>query len=175
MVFIIQTQMFICLHHSQSQEMAYNSEGRFFSGWKYISLWRLQEKRTVTALARRETLSPRTAPAGGRTACWQGPGFPPTCPPASSSSGSSVFIWCIFFRCKSSFSRLVWLLRKFFSRYKRALYNHVQYSKTRCSEVKQSLVQLQGALYVKEDTVQLQTSAIQLQQCAVQVQPDVVQ
>ena len=99
MVYIIQRQHFICLHHSQLQEMPSNGEGSFCSGRKNISLWRSEEKRTVTALARRgETLPPRTAPAGGRTACWRGPGCPPAQPPASSRRGSSVFIWCIFNR-----------------------------------------------------------------------------
>ena len=110
MVYIIQRQLFISLHQSQSQELPSNREGRFFSSRKYISLWRSKEKRTVTALARRgETLSPRTAPAGARTPCLRGPGCPPARPPASSSTGSSVFTWCIFFRYKYSVCGLVWL------------------------------------------------------------------
>ena len=103
-------RLFISLHHSQSQEMPSNNKGRFFSGWKYISLWSSKEKRTVMALARRrETLSPRTAPAGWRTAFWQGQGCPPAHPLASSSSGISVFIWCIIFIYESSVCGLVWL------------------------------------------------------------------
>ena len=61
----IQRGLKIYLHHSQSQELPSNSEGRFFSGWKYISLWRSKEKWSMTALSGRgKTLSPRTVPAG---------------------------------------------------------------------------------------------------------------
>ena len=87
MVDIIQRRLFICLHHSQSQEISSNGEGSFCSGLKNISLCRSEEKTTVMALARRgETLPPRTAPAGGRTACWRGPGCPPACPPAAAAA-----------------------------------------------------------------------------------------
>ena len=97
LVNIIQRHFLICLHHSQSQELPSNSKGRLSIGRKYVSLWRSEEKRTVTALARRgETLLPCTASSGGRTACWQGPGCSPACPLASSSSGSSVFTQCFF-------------------------------------------------------------------------------
>ena len=93
MVYIIERRLFICLHNSQSPVMPYNSEDSFCRGRKNISLSRSEEKRTVTALAKRgETLPPCTAPAGGKTAYWQGPGCPPARPPPSSSSRSSVFI-----------------------------------------------------------------------------------
>ena len=64
----------------------------------------------MTALARRgETPPTRTAPAGWRTPCWQGPGCPFANPPASSSWGGIEFMLCNFFLYKSSVCGLVWL------------------------------------------------------------------
>ena len=88
MVSRIQRRLFICLHHSQFTRNAlqYNGKGSFCYGQRNIFLGSSQEKRTVTALARRgETPPTRTAPAGWRTPCWQGPGCPFANPPASSS------------------------------------------------------------------------------------------
>ena len=88
MVSRIQRQLFICLHHSQftKNTLQCNCKGSFCYGQRNIFLGKSKEKRTVTALARRgETPPTRTAPAGWRTPCWQGPGCPFTNPPASGS------------------------------------------------------------------------------------------
>ena len=87
-----------------------NDKGSFCYGLRNIFLGSSQEKRTVTALARRgETPPTHTAPAGWKTPCWQGPGCPPAHPPAFGSWWSSSFILCIFFGYKSSACGLVWL------------------------------------------------------------------
>ena len=88
MVYIIKRRLFISVNPSQSKDMPSNGNKTFCSGRKNISLWMFEEKRTVTALERRD-IPPLTTSAGGRTACWQGP----SCPPARSpSSSSSAFI-----------------------------------------------------------------------------------
>ena len=88
MVSRIQRRLFICLHHSQFTRnvLKCNGKGSFCYGQRNIFLGSSQEKRTVTALARRgETPPTGTAPAGWRTPCWQGPGCPFTNSPASST------------------------------------------------------------------------------------------
>ena len=105
----IQRRLLICLHTSQFTRNAlqYNGKGSFCYGHRNIFLGSSQEKRTVTALARRgETPPTRTALSGWRTPCWQGPFANP---PASSSWWSIAFILCIFFRYNSSVCGLVWL------------------------------------------------------------------
>ena len=58
-----------------------NGKGSFCYGWRNIFLSSSQEKRTVTALARRgETPPTRTAPSGWRTPCWKGPFANPISP-----------------------------------------------------------------------------------------------
>ena len=84
-VFRIQRRLLICLHTSQftSNALQYNFKGSFCYSQRNIFLGCSQEKRTVTALARRgETPPTRTDPSGWRTPCWQGPFANP---PASSS------------------------------------------------------------------------------------------
>ena len=77
MVSRIQKWLFICLHHSQFPRYALqcNGKGTFCYGQRYIFMGSSQEKRTVTALARRGKIPPTcTAPAGWKTPCWQSPG-----------------------------------------------------------------------------------------------------
>ena len=112
MVSRIQRPLFICLHHSQFTRNALQCDGKdtFYYGQRNIFLGKSKEKRTVTALARRgETPPTRTAPAGWRTPCWQGPGCPFANPPASGSWWRIAFILCIFFTYISSVCGLVWL------------------------------------------------------------------
>ena len=94
-----------------SQEIPSNTMARAASATpEEYFLGSSQEKRTVTALARRgETPPTHTGPAGWRTPSWQCPGCPFANPPASSSWWSIAFILRIFFRCKSSVCGLVWL------------------------------------------------------------------
>ena len=105
MVYIIQRQHFICLHHSQLQEMPSNGEGSFCSGRKNISLWRSEEKRTVTSLDRgnnstSHNFSRREDSLMARSRL-------PSCP--STILQQQCIYRCIFFRCKSSVCGLVLL------------------------------------------------------------------